>query len=206
MPGIDIKVEVDVSKLNRMSRATKSEIMQALLDVFGAEGKNMVRYMRSRYLTGGTSSTRLRSRSGDLVRSLQPLLQKVGTTVTTGVRVGARGKARAYASVHMAKRGTVTTISAKRTQYLAIPLGPVLDQRGVARGGPRDYTDTFVIRSRRGNLLIVQKSGDGITPLFLLRKSVRIKARVDPEVVAQAMVPKIIRSLDSGIQRYLRRI
>ncbi len=45
----------------------------------------------------------------------------------------------------------------------------------------RDWDNTFVQRSRRGNLLIFQRNGPNITPLYLLKPSVRIQPRLGLE-------------------------
>jgi len=43
----------------------------------------------------------------------------------------------------------------------------------------RDYPRTFVARSRRGNLIIFQKQGKSVIPLFLLKPNVKIPARLN---------------------------
>lgn len=57
-----------------------------------------------------------------------------------------------------------------RKQYLTIPLGGT-------QGTARDYPNAFIIKSKKGNLLIVEKVGkDKLKPLFALKKQVRIPA------------------------------
>jgi hypothetical protein len=71
------------------------------------------------------------------------------------------------------------TIKAKTAQYLTIPLPSAMDGRGVAlRAKARDWEDTFVAKSRAGNLLIFQKTGASINPLYVLKPSVQIPARL----------------------------
>ncbi len=71
------------------------------------------------------------------------------------------------------------TITAKRSQYLTIPLPAALDAQGVPlKKRARDWENTFVKKSKNGNLIIFQKNGSGITPLYLLRKSVTIPKRL----------------------------
>lgn len=58
----------------------------------------------------------------------------------------------------------------KRKQWLTVPLPGV-------KGWARNYPNAFIIKSKKGNLLIVEKKGKaGIKPLFVLKKSVRIPA------------------------------
>lgn len=121
-------------------------------------------------------SNRLQSRSGKGVQSIRdsvkldsgPTLDDVQGSISTGTM-----------GIH--EEGGV--IRPSRSKYLTIPLPSALDRRGVPlKKSARDWPDTFVIRSKRGNLLIVQKrKGGGITPLYLLKSSVRIKARLGLE-------------------------
>ena len=62
------------------------------------------------------------------------------------------------------------TIIPKRKQWLTIPLGKT-------QGWARNYPGAFIIKSKKGNLLIVEKAGKNrLKPLFVLKKSVRIPA------------------------------
>ena len=63
------------------------------------------------------------------------------------------------------------TIRPTRKQYLTVPLGRT-------KGSASDYPDAFIIKSKKGNLLIVEKVGkrQRLKPLFVLKKQVRIPA------------------------------
>lgn len=64
------------------------------------------------------------------------------------------------------------TVQAKRSKYLAIPLGNT-------KGSPRDYDNTFVKTSKKGNKIIFQRVGKKkIVPLFVLVESVNIPPRM----------------------------
>jgi len=71
-------------------------------------------------------------------------------------------------------------IRAKRSRYLTIPLPAACDGRGVPlKSSSRAWQGTFVIRSKRGNLLICIKGPNGKPkPLYLLKTSVRIPGRL----------------------------
>lgn len=76
---------------------------------------------------------------------------------TTGVK---------YAWI-LEKGGTITP---KRKQWLTVPIGRT-------QGWARNYPGAFIIKSKKGNLLIVEKAGKNkLKPLFVLKKSVRIPA------------------------------
>lgn len=80
------------------------------------------------------------------------------------------------ARVH--ERGAV--IEAKRAKYLTVPLPAALDSKGrPLRRSARAWRNTFVKRSKKGNLIIFQKrAGNQLVPLYVLRKSVTIPPRL----------------------------
>ena len=62
---------------------------------------------------------------------------------------------------------------------MTIPLDAALNANGTPKKKrARDWKDTFVAKSKRGNLIIFQKRGRRIVPLYVLKKRVRIPARL----------------------------
>ncbi|QIG76086.1 putative morphogenesis protein [Rhizobium phage RHph_I4] len=116
----------------------------------------------------------LQKRSGGIKRIRDTIKVKGNTIETLEGTIGTAGFA-----IHE----TGGVITAKRSKYLTIPLPAAMDGRGVPlRKRARDWDKTFVARSRRGNLLIFRKeAGGGVTPLYLLKPSVRIPARLGLE-------------------------
>ncbi len=107
-------------------------------------------------------------------------------------------------SIH--ERGA--TIRAKRAQFLTIPLPAALDSRGVPlRRNARAWQNTFVQRSRRGNLLIFQRRAAGIVPLFLLKRSVTLPPRLQAQESLEAgrdffideAIERIFKALQTGL-------
>ena len=71
------------------------------------------------------------------------------------------------------------TIRPKTAKYLTVPLKAALDTRGVPlRQRARDWENTFVKKGKSGNLIIFQKRGRTIVPLYVLLKRVRIPPRL----------------------------
>jgi phage gpG-like protein len=71
------------------------------------------------------------------------------------------------------------TVTPKTGKYLAVPL-PTLSITERRAKKPRDFSDTFFAKSRKGNLILFQKTGkqkDAIRPLFVMKTSVTIKPR-----------------------------
>lgn len=122
---------------------------------------------------GGTTTTSLSTRTGAGVRSIIRSVQVKGTTWET--LSGTIGGSRRL-SIHE----TGGTIRAKRGM-LTIPLPAALNSRGVAPPFARQWQNTFVARSKKGNLLIFQRRGVEIVPLYVLKPSVYIPARLGME-------------------------
>ena len=108
------------------------------------------------------------------------------------------------AAVH--ERGA--TIRAKNAQYLTIPLPAALNSNGTpTRPTAKSWSNTFVQRSKKGNLLIFQKqAGGGIIPLYVLKKSVVIPKRLAFEeafeagldLVADKLAEELIREFNNA--------
>lgn len=113
--------------------------------------------------------SRLRRRTGRLINS-----------VGGGVRTGRGDVIEAFASAsteYAAAQELGAVIRPKRGRYLTIPLSPVLTQAGVQRQSARSFAGLFVIRSRRGNLLLVRRTTSGIEPVFALVERVRLRPK-----------------------------
>ena len=76
-------------------------------------------------------------------------------------------------------------------QYLAVPLEAAKTPTGRVRGGPRTFANTFIIRSRSGSLLIMQRHGGGIRPLFALTKSITVRGKHYMERALQSNRPRL---------------
>jgi len=100
---------------------------------------------------------------------------------------------------------TGATVRARRARFLTVPLPAALDSRGVPlRARARDWPNTFVIRSRRGNLLIVQRAaGGGIRPLFVLKREIVIPPRLGLETTINAASPGLVdRLFDEALRAF----
>ena len=137
-------------------------------------------------MRGGTSDTSVAKRTGALGRSVVTVTPQVsGDRIAGGISVG-----EVYGPIHIGPRGTSQEIRPTKAQFLAIPLDAAKTGAGVARGKPRDalWGPTFIAKSKAGNLIIFGYSGgtkasksDTSIPLFVLKKSVVIPRRIDPD-------------------------
>lgn len=124
----------------------------------------------------------LSKRSGELQAQFVPANINVTGNRTSDIEVSFTLPG--IAAVH--ERGAI--IRPKKSKYLTIPLPAALDARGVPlRPNARAWKDAFIIRPKKGNLLIVRRSiGGGIVPLYVLKKSVRIPKRLAFEEAFEA--------------------
>ena len=139
----------------------------------------------------------LSKRSGRLAASLNDSLIKVTDEPEVSFTLSG------IAVVH--ERGA--TIRAKNAQYLTIPLPAALNTNGTPkRPTARSWPNTFIIKSKKGNLLIMQKKGTGMVPLYVLKKSVRIPKRLafqeafeaGTDFLADKLAQELLREFNAG--------
>lgn len=150
--------------------------------------------------SGGTSGSNLFKRSGDGLDSIKDSISVSGGSISSMAGRITAGKM----GVH--ERGA--TIRAKAGGYLTIPLPAALDSRGVPlRKRARDWDNTFVARSKRGNLIIFQKKGrKNIRPLYVLKTSVRLRPRLGlGDMVHSQAIPYFQRKALDVIEREIDR-
>lgn len=120
---------------------------------------------------GGTTANSLSKRSGQAIRSIAQSLKVETTSSDVLGYIGG--------IYYLQAHEDGATIRARRSKYLTIPLPAALDQRGVPRKrSAREWSNTFIIKSKNNNLLIVQRTATGIVPLYVLKKQVRIPKRL----------------------------
>lgn len=79
---------------------------------------------------------------------------------------------------HMVQQEFGAVITAKRS-YLSIPLPAALKPDGTPKKrSAREWRNTFVVKGKRGGLVICTKRGSRIIPLYALKPRVKIKARL----------------------------
>ncbi len=97
-------------------------------------------------------------------------------------------------------------IRPRKSQFLAVPLPAAFRGRAVA-DPPRSYKNTFVVRSRKGQLFIVQPKGDGgFNFLFKLAKKVTLKPRLGfvstlKKVLEKHRNPEFVKALNKAARR-----
>lgn len=146
------------------------------------------------------SGSILNRRTGRLATSIgsKTFIDGAGVkgVVGSGVRFGARVN---YADI----LETGGTIHAKPGKWLTVPLKAAKTKAGTTRyPEARDYPNTFLKKSRAGNLIIFQKIGKtAIRPLFVLKKSVNIPPFLYLSKTASQMSKRIIGNIQAAINQ-----
>jgi len=145
---------------------------------------------------GGTTVDTLSKRSGTLVNSIVASVRVSGETFNT--IQGTIGSDTPYAAIQ--EFGGV--IKAKNVTYLTIPLPAALDGNGVPlKTKARDWPNTFVAKSKAGNLIIFQRRGTSIVPLYVLKTSVTIPPRLGMKKTLDAGLPYFVgRAMDELVK------
>lgn len=163
-----------------------------------------VQYARTRYLSGGTTADRLAVRTSRLYRAFTHRVQRTERGVTAQIGyLNASPEVLAYAHVHEGwpEGRSQTVIRPRNAQYLTIPLHAANIGSGARAPRARDFPNTFVARSQRGNLLIFQRQGQTIVPLFVLKTEVIIPARPALRPTLERFLPLILQDLSHEVLR-----
>lgn len=151
-------------------------------------------------LKTAVTNDRLRVRSGRLRSSIGSIVTESGDTIIGIIGSGARqGDRVKYANI----QETGGTVKAKNAKYLTIPLPAALTSAGVLRQPARQWPNTFIMKSKNGNLLIMQKTGKKLSrlvALFVLKKQVTIPASRYMSSVAENMQGKVTDIILNGIR------
>jgi hypothetical protein len=181
-----------VAELRQRYALAHQRLRAAVGQVFQRRLTEAVTYAQQRYRTGGTTSDRTAVRTGALRAAISHRVSVAPTTVT-GVFGYLQGNV-PYAGVHEATSPTV--IRPTRGQYLTIPLPAARTGAGQPRA--RDFANTFFARSRRGNLLLFQRQGTGVVPLFVLVRSVTVPPRPALQPTMDHFLPFIVQDVQAA--------
>lgn len=171
---LDLGASIDTGFLN-VSRAVNPILLRSLNDVSSELARRHSNPWNKRLVN---ETNNLQSRSGGGLRSIK---ESVKSRIATGDLFVVGQISAGSLSFH--EQGG--TIRATRAQFLTIPLPAALDPRGVPlRQRARQWDNTFVRRSRKGNLIIFRSlpGRNDLVPLYLLKKSVYIKPRLGMEL------------------------
>lgn len=164
----DIEVKVDQKLLQEALRLYPDRLFVSFRKrMLSFHRRFMSEFKRTKFRNAKSA---VQTRSGSLVRSFNS--EARGSDINT-LTVESFSAGNPYARIQE-EGGTITP---KKT-WLTIPLDAARTASGVARGNARSFTDTFFIMTKKKKLLLVQKRGDEIVPLFILVKKVTLKPRL----------------------------
>jgi len=208
--GLNLSLEIDGKRqanaakgLNRLGKklgVTFQELTpiakKEMLAILGSVREAMIQRHNTPWRAGqklpeGARKGKLAKRSGG-VKGIKVLVKGGTDSVTGWIQVPFP------LSVH--EKGAIVK---KRKKLLAIPLPEALDSRGVPKkSGPRDWPNTFVAKSKKGSLLIFQRRGAKIIPLYVLKERVKIPARLGLGVTMATAAPLFVdRMFDTALRK-----
>ncbi len=149
---------------------------------------------------GGTTENSLSARSGFAKQQILGSVKVTGEQLAT--IQGTIGGGKAY---YLKTHEYGATITPKKAKYLTIPLPAALNSNGTPKKkSARDWINTFVATSKKGNLIIFQKTGSKIVPLYVLKKSVTIKPRLGMRKALEGGVPYFVdRAVDAMLKELI---
>ena len=199
-----ISIKLDNSKLNVYLDKLTYQIMKAIEGEIRIQSRGLLDFMKTNYLRGGPSDSKLSVRTGLLWKSASLLpVMKSENKIIGGTKVG---DGVPYAKVHINDYGKITTITAKG-KFLTIPLGPARTGSGASKQANaesygRGKGGLFPWKSSTtGKMYLVKAQGKKIIPYFALVKSVRVRARVDPSMVLKIRERKIVAGVEEAIMK-----
>ncbi|CAA2141482.1 hypothetical protein [Hyphomicrobium sp. ghe19] len=147
---------------------------------------------------GGTGEKTLSRRSGKLVASILSSVTVTGThydEIKGYIGAAFPGPVHEYGA----------TIRPKTAKFLTVPLPAALNPNGTPKKkSAREWQNTFVARTKAGNLVIFQKTGTQIIPLYVLRTMVKIKPRLGMQETISAGLPYFVdRAADQIVRAML---
>ncbi|QXN72631.1 minor tail protein [Rhodobacter phage RcZahn] len=147
----------------------------------------------------GTTSSTLSKRTGRAVDSIIRSVSVKGTTWET--LMGKIGGIH-YLAIHE-YGGTIKS----KGKLMTIPLPAALSGRGTSPPFARQWKDTFVARSKKGNLIIFQKRGLTIVPLYVLKNEVYIPPRLGMRKELEEQLPYFLsRAADRIVDDFSRKV
>lgn len=196
------QAEAGLRALGKSIESSPQRLSKALRDHLHLFLTEVARAMAERHgspYPGGTSARTLSVRSGFARQEILNSVAVTGDQLATIQGVIGGGKA-FYLKTH--EYGA--TITPKKSKYLTIPLPAALNANGTPKKkSARDWNNTFVATSKAGNLIIFQRVGSKIVPLYVLKKSVTIKPRLGMREALQGGIPYFV---DKAVDAMLKEI
>jgi hypothetical protein len=151
----------------------------------------------------GTTAQTLSKRSGALMSAITGSVRTTGDTLNT-----VRGEIGTPGIPYGAIQEYGGKIVPKTAKYLAIPLPAALNANGTPmRKGPREWPNTFCAMSRNGNLIIFQRRGTNVVPLYVLKTSVIIPPRLGMRKTLDVGIPYFVeRAMDAMVKDIIAKV
>lgn len=213
----DVEVRIDSEKLAEAMRKAPFALYQSLHRRVTAYLLKWVKQWRRATIGRGK---KVETRSGALGRAFGATVHGDGRDVDSLVWISGTVFAELPYPRILEYGGTIRPV---HKQWLTIPLGANKTRAGVSRASA-SYTGaesgyfgpstafqegTFFIRSKAGNLLLVKDAPgtqSGFEPMFVLKKSVTIPAKLGFNDAFKKQTPKLVRTVNGAIGEALEAV
>jgi hypothetical protein len=199
LPDEPIKVTVNGERFRKAMREQPGLLYARLRETFRLHHQSFLNRFKRENLRAGKSGEGVQSRSRRLSRSFADEIRGDNLdsleveTFSSGVK---------YARIQE-YGGEIKPV---RGQYLTIPLDAARagDREGaISRASARHFENTFFLKTAGGKLLLMQRQGGNVVPLFLLVKSVMLQPRLGFRKLWDRMEPDFIRKIDAAVDGVL---
>ena len=172
---LDGALSASAKDVTRPFRDLGAMVREEMLAVLEVVAEKVIASFKQGTRNNPKNAVHLRTRTGYAVRSI-----KRSVKVSTEGRRLYIGKVGGTDYLNVHEDGAI--VYARGSKYLTVPLSAAKDARGVPlKARARDWGNTFVARNKKGNLIIYQKRGRSMVPLYILVRSVYIPPRLGME-------------------------
>ncbi len=199
----DFEVTIDTKRLEAAMKKAPEALYRRLREAFRLGHQKFLNRFKRERLRSGKSEDGVQSRSRRLSRSFDSETRgdSLATLETETYSAGVR-----HARIHEYGGEIVP----RTKQYLTIPLDAARagDREGaIARTSARHFSNTFFLTTKVGKLLLMGSPTEGrsdeVKPLFLLVKSVMLKARLGFRKLWNEMEPAYLRMINAAVDAAL---
>ncbi len=186
------KLAKSVKDFNPVIQREMRNMLDTVVDAL--RQRHSTSWQPNQKLPSGAKTGRLAKRSGKMLADIEKSIKVSGMGLTE-----IRGE---IAGPRIHEQGGRIRPKGK---FLAIPLPAALNANGTPKKRrARDWRNTFVTKSKRGNLLIFQKKGAGkIVPLYVLKTTVLIPQRLGLNATLEAAAPVFVDRVFNALLRQI---
>ena len=192
-----VEITHNAEAFDRAMREVPDKLYKNLLDAFKTHHMRFLNHFKRTRMRSSQLNAGVQTRSGALRRSFDMAASGAHLDSLSVSTFSAGSK---YARIQ--EEGG--KIEAPPGRYLAVPLKAAKTAAGVQRKPPRQWNDTFFLKSKKGTLLLMQKRGADMIPLFAMVKKVTIPGNLGFHQTWKEELPKFYKLVDKAVRKSLK--